>query len=325
MCLQLLLKIKNLNVSYNTVAGKYKVIDNLNLEIKEGELVSLVGESASGKSTLGQVISRMLPPVGIATGEVFLENVNVLKLSEKEMTKLRGTSVFMIFQNPLNSLNPVKRVGTQLLEALFIRSERANRQITEEEAKKEVIEAMTSLRLPDPEKIMERYPHELSGGQVQRVVICMALLLKPKLLIADEPTTALDVTIQAQVIKLLRDLNKETGLSIIFITHDVGLAYVLSNKMLVFYAGRVMELGKTVDLVKKPMHPYTSGLIASIPSAPKNTGKLYSIPGSPPSYLDLPEGCKFNPRCKFVFEKCRSKEPDAIQINDREIRCWLYE
>lgn len=307
------------------MAGKYKVIDNLNLDIEEGELISLVGESASGKSTLGQVISRMLPPVGIATGEVRLGNVDVLKLSEREMTKLRGTSVFMIFQNPLNSLNPVKRVGNQLLEALLIRSERSNRQITEQEARKEVVAAMTSLRLPDPEKLMDRYPHELSGGQVQRVVICMALLLRPKLLIADEPTTALDVTIQAQVIKLLRDLNNETKLSIIFITHDVGLAYVLSNRMLVFYAGRVMELGKTVDIVKKPMHPYTSGLIASIPSGPKNTGKLYSIPGSPPSYLDLPPGCKFSPRCKFVFDKCLTNEPSAIQIKDREIRCWLYE
>lgn len=321
----MLLSIKNLNVSYNTVAGKYKVIDNLNLDVEEGELVSLVGESASGKSTLGQVISRMLPPVGIATGEVTLDSVNILKLSEKEMTKLRGTTVFMIFQNPLNSLNPVKRVGTQLLEALFIRNERTRHQMTEDDARKEVIEAMTSLRLPDPEKIMLRYPHELSGGQVQRVVICMALLLRPKLLIADEPTTALDVTIQAQVIKLLRDLNKQTGLSIIFITHDIGLAYVLSNRMLVFYAGRVMELGKTTDLVKKPMHPYTSGLIASIPSAPKDSGRLYSIPGSPPSYLDLPNGCKFNPRCKFVFNKCLNEEPNAIVTNGREIRCWLYE
>ena len=172
---------------------------------------------------------------------------------------------------------------------------------------------------------MIRYPHELSGGQIQRVVICMALLLKPKLLIADEPTTALDVTIQAQVVKLLRDLNKETKMSIIFITHDVGLAYVLSDRMLVFYAGRVMEQGDTVGIVKKPMHPYTSGLIASIPSSPKRTGKLYSIPGSPPSYLSLPDGCKFNPRCKFVFEKCYHNEPDYVKNNGRDIRCWLYE
>ncbi len=321
----MLLSIKKLDVSYNTVAGRYKVIDNLNLDINEGEFVSLVGESASGKSTLGQVISGMLPEVGTSSGRVMLNDVDILNLSERDMTQIRGTTVFMIFQNPLNSLNPVKRIGDQLLEALAIRNERDRRDLSYEDSRKEVIEAMSSLRLPDPEKLMIRYPHELSGGQIQRVVICMALLLKPKLLIADEPTTALDVTIQAQVVKLLRDLNKETKMSIIFITHDVGLAYVLSDRMLVFYAGRVMEQGDTVGIVKKPMHPYTSGLIASIPSSPKRTGKLYSIPGSPPSYLSLPDGCKFNPRCKFVFEKCYHNEPDYVKNNGRDIRCWLYE
>ncbi|WP_393972239.1 ABC transporter ATP-binding protein [Oxyplasma meridianum] len=320
-----LLSIKNLDVSYNTVAGRYKVIDNLNLDIQEGEFVSLVGESASGKSTLGQVISGMLPKVGKATGSVLLNGVNILERSEREMTQIRGTTVFMIFQNPLNSLNPVKRIGDQLLEALAIRNSRNNKDSSYEESRKEVIDAMTSLRLPDPEKLMLRYPHELSGGQIQRVVICMALLLKPKLLIADEPTTALDVTIQAQVVRLMRELNKETNMSIIFITHDVGLAYVLSDKMLVFYAGRVMESGNTVDIVKKPMHPYTTGLIASIPTSPKKSGKLYSIPGSPPSYLNLPDGCKFNPRCKFVFDKCYHNEPDYVVNNGRVIRCWLYE
>ena len=321
----MLLSIKHLNVWYNTVAGKYKVIDDLNLDIDQGELVSLVGESASGKSTLGQVISRMLPPVGITSGEVILDGVDVLKLSEKEMTKIRGTTVFMIFQNPLNSLNPVKRVEDQLMEALAIRNSRMNIQMTVEEARNEVIKALASLRLPDPEKIMIRYPHELSGGQVQRVVICMALLLRPKLLIADEPTTALDVTIQAQVVKLLKDLNKDPKMTIIFITHDVGLAYVLSDRMLVFYAGRVMEQGQTVEVVKNPLHPYTSGLLASIPSSPKHTGKLYSIPGSPPSYLSLPAGCKFAPRCRFAFERCFQEEPSYIKKDNRLIRCWLYE
>ena len=283
----MLLSIKNLDVSYNTVAGRYKVIDNLNLDVQEGEFVSLVGESASGKSTLGQVISGMLPSVGKATGSVLLNGMNILERSEREMTQIRGTTVFMIFQNPLNSLNPVKRIGDQLLEALAIRNVRNNKNSSYEESKKEVMDAMTSLRLPDPDKLMIRYPHELSGGQIQRVVICMALLLRPKLLIADEPTTALDVTIQAQVVRLLRDLNKETNMSIIFITHDVGLAYVLSDKMLVFYAGRVMEKGSTVEIVKKPMHPYTSGLIASIPTSPKKSGRLYSIPGLLTSLLPV--------------------------------------
>jgi peptide/nickel transport system ATP-binding protein len=323
--LTLLLSIRNLDVSYNTVAGTYKVIDSLNLDIDKGELIALVGESASGKSTLGQVISRMLPPVGKARGQVLLDGMDVLKMSEKEATNFRGTSVFMIFQNPLNSLNPVKRVGDQLLEALNVRNERSHRNLSDEESRREVLEALTSVRLPDPEKIMSRYPHELSGGQVQRVVICMALLLQPKLLIADEPTTALDVTVQAQVVTLLKDLSKKTEMSIIFITHDVALAYVLSDKMLVFYAGRVMEKGETLDLVKKPMHPYTAGLLASIPTGPKNKGRLYSIPGSPPSYLSLPKGCKFTPRCKFAFEKCSGSEPKSVMASNRELRCWLYE
>lgn len=321
----MLLSIRNLDVYYNTVAGRYKVVDNLNLDIEKGELISLVGESASGKSTLGQVVSKMLPPVGEATGSVIVDGNQLIGMSERDATKIRGTTVFMIFQNPLNSLNPVARVGVQLLDALNIRNQRTNRTMSNEEARREVIEAMESVRLPDPEKIFTRYPHELSGGQVQRIVICMALLLQPKLLIADEPTTALDVTVQAQVVKLLKDLNKKTEMSIIFITHDVALAYVLSDKMLVFYAGRVMEKGNTTELVKNPMHPYTKGLLGSIPTGPKSTGKLYSIPGYPPSYLSLPQGCKFSPRCKDVFSKCETSEPHYIENSGRELRCWLYE
>lgn len=321
----MLLSIRGLNVTYNTVAGRYKVIDNLNLDIAEGELISLVGESASGKSTLGEVVSKMLPPVGEPTGSVVLDGKQLINMSEGEATKIRGTTVFMIFQNPLNSLNPVARIDVQLLDALNIRNERMGKNVSEEDARREVLAVMDSVRLPDPEKILRRYPHELSGGQVQRIVICMALLLQPKLLIADEPTTALDVTVQAQVVKLLKDLNKKTGMSIIFITHDVALAYVLSDKMLVFYAGRVMEKGSTIDLVKNPMHPYTLGLLGSIPTGPKSTGKLYSIPGSPPSYLSLPRGCKFHPRCNKVFDKCRTSEPDCVENSGRELRCWLYE
>lgn len=212
----MLLTIRNLSVFYNTVVGKFKVIDDMNLDLEEGDIISLVGESASGKSTLGQVLTRMLPGTGSAEGEVIFDGKDVLKISENRMTEIRGTSIFMIFQNPLNSLNPVKTVGFQLIEAARIRRERDHLSTDESEMRKEAEESLISLRLPDADSIMRRYPHELSGGQVQRVVICMALLLKPKILIADEPTTALDVTIQAQVINLLRTLNKEMKMTIIF-------------------------------------------------------------------------------------------------------------
>ena len=182
------------------------------------------------------------------------------------------------------------------------------------------------MRLPDPEEIMKRYPHELSGGQVQRVVISMAIILKPQLLIADEPTTALDVTIQAQVINLLKQLNKDYKMSIIFITHDLSLAYVLSDRILVMYAGRMAENSPSDLIVKKPLHPYTEGLLKSVPGSYKSSGELYSIPGSPPSFFDMPSGCRFNPRCSKVFDKCRVDEPDLIDYKqDVKVRCWLYE
>ncbi|MCL5802683.1 MAG: ABC transporter ATP-binding protein [Candidatus Thermoplasmatota archaeon] len=321
----MLLTIRNLSVFYNTVVGKFKVIEDMNLDLEEGDIISLVGESASGKSTLGQVLTRMLPGTGSAEGEVIFDGKDVLKISENRMTEIRGTSIFMIFQNPLNSLNPVKTVGFQLIEAARIRRERDHLSTDEAEMRKEAEESLISLRLPDADSIMRRYPHELSGGQVQRVVICMALLLKPKILIADEPTTALDVTIQAQVINLLRTLNKEMKMTIIFITHDIGLAYVLSNNLVVLYSGRIMESGNTESIIKKPLHPYTSGLIGSIPNSSKTSGKLFSIKGSPPSYLSLPDGCKFSNRCQFVFERCMQEEPKLLDVQDRKVKCWLYE
>lgn len=321
----MLLSVKRLNVYYNTIAGEFQVIDNMNLDIDEGEIIAIVGESASGKSTLGQVLTKMLPPTAKVSGEVLFFDKDINKLDEDSMTMLRGTSIFMIFQNPLNSLDPVKTVGHQLIEAIKIRRIREE-QITDEGVmEKEAIDALDSLRLPDPSSVMKRYPHELSGGQVQRVVICLALLLKPKLLIADEPTTALDVTVQAQVIDILKKLNSTLNLTIIFITHDIGLAYVLSHKILVMYSGRIMEQGITESVVHKPLHPYTAGLIKSIPTTSKHEGKLYSIIGSPPSYLSLPSGCKFSDRCQFVFDKCKVEEPPIAQINGETVRCWLYE
>lgn len=321
----MLLKISNLDVSYKTVFGKFKVIEDLNLSISEGERIAMVGESASGKSTLGLVIASMLPKNADAKGSVNFEGTELLDISEKAMTKLRGTSIFMIFQNPLNSLNPVKSIGFQLKEAVRIRDGKNSLKSTEEEVTKEVVDTMNSLRLPDPESMMKRFPHELSGGQVQRVVIAMALILKPKLLIADEPTTALDVTIQAQFLNLLRKLSSELHTALIFITHDIALANSVSDRILVFYSGRVVEIGTTKNVTKDPMHPYTVGLIESIPSSTKNDKRLQPIPGSPPTYLKSPSGCKFHPRCAKSFDKCSEKEPPQFTVEERSVRCWIYE
>lgn len=322
----MLLEVNNLKVSYRTVNGVSTVLDDFSLKLDEGQIVSIVGESGSGKSTLGQAVTKLLPPSGVCNGEVIFEGKNIVRMKEEEMTLYRGTSVFMIFQNPLNSLNPVKRVGFQLIEAIRIRANRKNENLSEEEIHKEAIETLKVMRLPDPEEIMKRFPHELSGGQVQRVVISMAIILKPQLLIADEPTTALDVTIQAQVINLLKQLNKDYKMSIIFITHDLSLAYVLSDRILVMYAGRMAENSPSDLIVKKPLHPYTVGLLKSVPDSSKSSGELYSIPGSPPSFFDMPSGCRFNPRCSKVFDKCRVDEPDLIDYKeDVKVRCWLYE
>jgi peptide/nickel transport system ATP-binding protein len=322
----LLLEIKNLKVSYKTVNGKTTVLNNFELNMDRGDSIAIVGESGSGKSTLGGAIARLLPPSGEESGEIILNDQNLLSLTEEQMTKIRGTEVFMIFQNPLNSLNPVKTVGFQLSEAAQIKAQRNGTSVAPEEINKIVVDALKSVRLPDPDQIVKRYPHELSGGQVQRVVIAMALILRPKLLIADEPTTALDVTIQAQVINLLKALNKEYGMGIIFITHDLSLAYVISKKIIVMYAGTIMELNESSDLIKHPDHPYTIGLLKSVPTDYKTNTRLFYIKGSPPSFFNLPKGCRYSPRCDKAFGKCHEFEPSLIDVsNGHKVRCWLFE
>jgi peptide/nickel transport system ATP-binding protein len=325
----MLLKIRDLNVGYKTIFGKLNVLSDVNLNIDKDEIVGIVGESGSGKSTLGHTITRLLPPSAIVSGSVHIDGVDMLSLSENAITKYRGTTVFMILQNPFTSLNPVKTVGYQLLEAARIRMQRDGEAWNEDRGYDASINALKELRFPDPEVIMRKYPHQLSGGQIQRVVLAMALILKPKVLIADEPTSALDVTIQAQVVNLFKDLNKELNTAILFITHDISLAYVISTRLVVLYAGRIMEDGEVDSVVKEPMHPYTQKLIAGVPDMSKFTTpdvRLESIPGQPPSFMNLPSGCKFNPRCPFVKDICKSQEPQLIKTDSRRmVRCWLYE
>ncbi len=263
-----LLSIRDLYVGYKTVMGELHVLDDINLDIDKGEIVGIVGESGSGKSTLGQAIARVLPGNAVVSGKIMVDGVNLLELSEKEMEKYRGgTTVFMVLQNPFTSLNPVKTVGYQLMEAARIRMERSGERYSEDRAYEMAIQALKDLRFPDPEIIMLRYPHQLSGGQIQRVVLAMSLILKPKILIADEPTSALDVTIQAQVINLFKQLSREMETAILFITHDISLAYVISTRLVVLYAGgRIMEDGDIESVIREPMHPYTQGLIAGCPT-----------------------------------------------------------
>ena len=321
----MLLDVKGLRVSYRTVYGNLEAIKRVDLSIEKGESVAVVGESGCGKSTFGHAIVRLLPPNAKYEGSVILDGKDVLALKGHELRAYRGNDVFMIFQDPLNSLNPVKRVDVQMLEAVEMRERVAGREYDETKAYKDIVEGLTGVRMPDPEVILRRYPHELSGGQIQRVVIAMALVMKPKLLIADEPTSALDVTIQAQVMKLIKDLKKEYGMSVLFITHDMAVAYTVADKFLVMYAGEVSELGAVDKVVSTPLHPYTVALVNSIPNKSRRDGELVSIPGSPPNMISPPPGCRFNPRCPRVMDICRTEPPEARQKDERMVRCHLYD
>lgn len=295
----------------------------MNLSVEQGENVAVVGESGSGKSTLGLSIVRLLPPnASYREGDILIEGRNVREMSGLEIRSIRGKMVFMILQDPLNSLNPLKKVGAQILEALLVKYRREGR--TLDAADQQIINQIRDVRMPDPEVIIERYPHQLSGGQIQRVVIAMGLLLKPKLIIADEPTSALDVTIQAQILKLLEDLKKEYGMSVIFITHDVSVAYNIANRMAVMYAGKIVEIGPAENIIRVPSHPYTQALISSVPTGTRQDGRLKAIQGVPPNLLDPPHGCRYHPRCPHAMDICRTEEPEFTVVEKNSVSCWLY-
>jgi len=319
------LQVHDLSIVYKTIYGELKAVNKLNLTIGRGESVAVVGESGSGKSTLGLSIVRLLPGnARYSEGGINLDGQDVEKLKDRDLTRMRGSSVFMIFQDPLNALNPVKRIKDQMFEALKTRNEREGGSADKESGQRELVESLRSVRMPDPELILNRFPHQLSGGQIQRVVIAMGLLMRPKLLIADEPTSALDVTIQAQVLKLMRDLQREYGMSILFVTHDISIAYAISDRIIVMYAGEIVEDGSTEKIIRKPLHPYAQALIASIPKKSKDQGDLTTISGSTPNMLNPPSGCRFHSRCPFVMEKCITNSPNFIENDDRRVRCFLY-
>jgi len=320
-----ILSAENLAIDYRTVYGTLSALNGVNLSVVKGESVSFVGDSGCRKSTLGLATVRLLPlNASYSGGRLMLDGKNVATMSNREVVSMRGSTAFMIFQDPLNTLNPVKRVDAQMLEAIRSRARHERVSFNEKEAQKEAVGKLEDVRMPDPESIITRYPHQLSGGQIQRVVIAMGLLMRPKLMIADEPTSALDVTVQAQVLKLLRELQREYNMSIIFITHDINVAYNICDRMAVMYAGEVVEYGEAGKVTRNALHPYSQALIKSVPRTTKDQGRLTTISGAPPNMLNPPDGCRFHTRCPYVMDICKLKSPSEVEKDGELVRCFLH-
>ena len=321
-----LLEVRKLKTYFYTEAGVVKAVDGVDFEVYPGEVLGLVGESGCGKSVTSLSIMRLIAPPGkIIEGEIFFAGKNLLKLSESEMTKMRGDRISMIFQQPQSSLNPVFKAGDQITEVLKV-----HKLFNKEAANVRMIELLKMVGIADPESRADSYPHELSGGMSQRIMIAMALACAPELLIADEPTTALDVTIQAQILDLMRDLREKIGTTIILITHDLGVIAEMADRVAVMYASRIVEAAEVNELFDNPLHPYTKGLIGSIPVLGKIKDKLDVIPGSVPNLINLPPGCRFAPRCQARVEHgltiCTEKDPYLLNVRTgHTVRCWLYQ
>ena len=315
-----LLEIKDLKVEFPSKAGNIHAVNGVNLYVDEGEILGVVGESGCGKSvTLSNVLGLVEAPPAVISGEICFNGENILYKKDKEFRKIRGKEIAMIFQDPMNCLDPVIRVGKQIMEMLLEHEDMEKKQ-----AYDEAVKLLKVVGIPDPEIRMSSYPHQLSGGMCQRVMIAIALACKPKLLLADEPTTALDVTIQAQILGLLKSIRDQFGTSIIIVTHDLGVVATLAQRIAVFYGGKVVEEAATRAIFKNPTHPYTKGLIASVPKLGSGVKVHPSIPGSVPDLSSLPSGCRFAPRCKYATEKCRAGKPELFEVGENHYsRCWL--
>ena len=315
------LEIKDLEVELYSEKGPLPVIDKVNLSIKEGEIVGVVGESGCGKSMLASAIMNLLnSPAQIAAGTIFYEGQDMTTLSSKEFQKIRGNEISMIFQEPMTSLNPLMKVGKQIEEAI-----KAHEKVSNAELKERAIAAIRDVGIPQPEKVYHDIPSRLSGGMRQRIMIAMALVCHPKLLICDEPTTALDVTIQAQILRLIKKLRDETNTAVIFISHDMGVIYQMVDRVVVMYAGQFVESAPCKKLFEKPLHPYTIGLQNAIPQINKQQSSLQDIPGSVPMLDNLPEGCLFAPRCPFAKSECFTKKVPLKLYDDHDVRCLLVD
>ncbi len=315
-----ILQISNLKTHFHTEDGVVKAVDGVDFHVNAGEIVGLVGESGCGKTVTSLSIIGLIAAPGKVSGKVNFNGQDLLKLSRKEISKIRGNYMSMIFQQPQSSLNPVLTIGDQITEVLHI-----HRNIKKEAAFAEAVEMLRLVGIPSPEKKFYAYPHEMSGGQAQRVMIAMALILNPTLLIADEPTTALDVTIQAQILDMMRGLNNKMNTAIILITHDLGVIADMVSRVAVMYAGKIVEQAAVGVLFSEPLHPYTLGLMGSIPILGRKKKRLDVIPGIVPNLINLPDGCVFASRCQKKMEICEQKMPELVmQKTGHEVRCWLY-
>jgi peptide/nickel transport system ATP-binding protein len=316
-----LLEVRDLNVSFNTADGVVRAVRGVSFDVEAGKTLGIVGESGSGKTVLTQTLLALTPGADV-TGSATFEGTDLLQLSEGEMRHVRGERISVIFQDPLTSLHPLYRVGWQIVE--MIRAH--NKSVSKKEATEQAVDLLRRVGIPRAEQRVNDYPHQFSGGMRQRAMIAMALALEPKLIIADEPTTALDATVQAQILDLLLRLQQESGTALVMITHDLGVVADIADDVMVMYAGRAAEKGPKRDIFYTPHHPYTKGLLESIPSSSAAGGRLRPIPGQPPSLINLPSGCKFNPRCSYVHDHCLTEEPPLRPVNetgDHASACWL--
>ncbi|GGE27424.1 oligopeptide transport ATP-binding protein AppD [Pullulanibacillus camelliae] len=318
-----LLNVNNLQIAFRKRKKSIKVVNGVDFGISKGEIVGIVGESGCGKSVTSLSIMRLFHDTSgeVVGGTIQFKEKDLLELSEREMRRIRGKEIAMIFQEPMTSLNPVMKIGKQLIQGIML-----HLGLNREEAKQQAVEMLKLVGIPRAESIMNEYPHQLSGGMRQRVMIAIAMSCEPELLIADEPTTALDVTIQAQILQLMKKIQRERGTAILLITHDLGVVAESCDRVVVMYAGRVVEEATVEELFESPLHPYTQGLIESVPKIGNRKEELYSIPGHVPNPEAMPNGCKFASRCPYVMDICREREPQLVSNNNgRKQRCWLHQ
>ncbi len=316
------LQVKDLETTFFTDDGHIAAVDHISFSIREGEVLAIVGESGCGKSVTSLSIMGLVPspPGKVTNGQILLDDKDLTKLKEKQMRAIRGKEIAMIFQEPMTSLNPLFTIGNQLIEAIRIH----NKSWSKKQARNRAIEIMKLVGLPRAEQLIDEYPHQLSGGMRQRIMIAMALVCNPKVLIADEPTTALDVTIQAQILKLIKDLNSQLNTAVLLITHDLGVVAQTCERVIVMYAGQIVEEAPVREIFANPKHPYTQGLIQSVPDMRYKKSELYSIPGNVPKPGSITKGCRFAPRCPHAFERCISEAPPLYEAGTNHIaRCFL--
>jgi len=317
-----LLSVRDLVVEIPTRRGVLRAIDQVSFDIAEGEVLGMVGESGAGKSITGSAIIGLIEPPGrIASGEIRLKGERIDNLTTEKMRRIRGKRIGMVFQDPLTSLNPLYSVAEQLIETI-----RTHLEVSEREARERAVALLDRVGIPAARRRIDDYPHHFSGGMRQRVVVALALCAEPELVIADEPTTALDVSVQAQIIDVLKEICAERGASVMLITHDMGVIAETADRVAVLYAGRLAEIGQVRDIISKPEHPYTRGLMGSIPTLSQAHDRLVQIPGSMPRLDSIPPGCAFNPRCPEAFDRCRAERPDPLERPaGRRVACWLYD